>query len=214
MVGGGLVAFVVLTLALVINLTYLQSGTRELAPAPMAAYGAGDASSAGRGPNSGDEGLVILNAQTGDRTTAEVQRALASIGYEPGPSNGIDGLRTRAAVMAFEYDNGLAMTGLADSRLLERLLLGVGSSGPPAPEGTGLPVTDEAKKVMWTVQSSLKQLRYDPGTIDGTFHAETERAIRNFEIDHRLPETGRVSGRLVGALSRLTEHRPIEISRR
>lgn len=209
-----MIAFAVLTLALVVNLTYLQSGTRELAPAPLAAYGAGDASSAGRDRSSHDGGLVILNAQTGDRTTAEVQRTLASIGYEPGPSNGIMGLRTRAAVMAFEYDNGLALTGLADSRQLERLLLGGGSFGPVAPESAGLPATDEAKKVMRTVQSSLKQLRYDPGAIDGNFHAEAERAIRNFEIDHRLPETGRVSGRLVGTLSRLTGHRPIEISRR
>lgn len=42
---------------------------------------------------------------------ADAQRRLAALGYDPGPADGVAGARTRAAIEAFERDNGLPVTG-------------------------------------------------------------------------------------------------------
>ena len=41
-----------------------------------------------------------------------LQRILFSIGYNPGPIDGIFGYKTRAAVMQFQKDNGLVPDGI------------------------------------------------------------------------------------------------------
>lgn len=45
-------------------------------------------------------------------TTRGVQSALAALGYDPGPIDGVMGPRTRAAVMAFQRDAGLVVDGV------------------------------------------------------------------------------------------------------
>lgn len=211
--GGGLFLFVALTLALAVNLMSLQHGTRELAPAPAAVLASPDRSS---GPQSADGELVILNSASSQssRTTMEVQRELAAFGYRPGPIDGTASLMTRAAIMAFEYDNGLPLTAAADDAQLQRLLLGTGRVAQSSMENAGLPVSDDAKRVMQTVQQSLKQIGYEPGPVDGTYSAETERAIRNLETDNSLPETGRVSGRLIETLAALANRGQLKVTRR
>jgi len=47
------------------------------------------------------------------------------------------------------------------------------------------------------------KLGYRPGRIDGQLTPETARAIREFEVDQTLTESGRVSGPLVVRLARL-----------
>ncbi len=206
--------FGALTLALLINLTSFQHGTRELAPAPTATM---LAPTVGFAPaETEDGGLVILNSSTpqASRTIMEVQRELSTFGYQPGPIDGTASLMTHAAVMAFEYDNGLPLTAAADDVQLQRLLLGTGRFSRSSMENAGLPASIEAKRVMQTVQQSLKRSGYDPGTADGTYSPETERAIRNLETDSNLPETGRVSGRLVEMLTALESRGKLKVSRR
>ena len=55
-----------------------------------------------------------------------------------------------------------------------------------------------------SVQRSLAKLRYKPGPANGRLTPETARAIRAFEGDQALPETGRVSGPLISRLARLS----------
>ena len=55
-----------------------------------------------------------------------------------------------------------------------------------------------------SVQTSLAKLGYRPGHADGELTPETARAIREFEVDQALPESGRVSGPLVARLARLS----------
>ena len=45
-------------------------------------------------------------------------------------------------------------------------------------------------------------LGYQPGKIDGRVGDETERAIREFEMDHGLDPTGRVSAELFSRLAK------------
>ena len=51
-----------------------------------------------------------------------VQRELSRLGYRPGPIDGISGPLTRAAIRAFQRDNGLAVDGIASAELLRTLL--------------------------------------------------------------------------------------------
>jgi localization factor PodJL len=51
------------------------------------------------------------------------------------------------------------------------------------------------------VQQGLTELGYPPGPIDGMMREETREAIRAFERDRGLPETGEVSERLLSALA-------------
>ena len=53
---------------------------------------------------------------------AFVQRPLSALGYEPGPIDGQLGPRTRAAIRAFEADNGMILTGQPSERLAIELL--------------------------------------------------------------------------------------------
>ena len=53
---------------------------------------------------------------------ADVQEALASAGYKPGPADGIAGPRTNSAISAYQRDNGLATDGQPSAELLQHLL--------------------------------------------------------------------------------------------
>ena len=61
---------------------------------------------------------------------AAIQRALARLGYDPGPANGIAGPRTRAAVRAFQAAAGLPVDGLASERLESAVLSAVLAAAP------------------------------------------------------------------------------------
>lgn len=208
---GAFALFFVLTLALAANLTGFQSGTRELAPAPLARLTLGQAPPAGQ---TDDGSLVILNSQDTEvrKTILEVQRELAALGYRPGPADGNATLLTRAAAMAFEFDSGLPLTAAVDGVQLQRLLLGTGRTASPPDSNSRLPAAPEARQVMQIVKQSLKQLGYDPGPVDGSYAAETGRAIRNLETDQNLPETGRVSGRLVETLYMLESRGKVAVN--
>jgi peptidoglycan hydrolase-like protein with peptidoglycan-binding domain len=56
--------------------------------------------SEGDGEAAGDPALI-----------RELQRALASAGFDPGPADGTFGKRTEAAVVAFQEANGLSVDG-------------------------------------------------------------------------------------------------------
>jgi peptidoglycan hydrolase-like protein with peptidoglycan-binding domain len=57
----------------------------------------------------------------GDPLYEQVQRKLALNGFQPGPFDGLPGIRTRGAVKAYEKSVGLPADGEIDDRLLERL---------------------------------------------------------------------------------------------
>jgi peptidoglycan hydrolase-like protein with peptidoglycan-binding domain len=134
--------------------------------------------------------------------TRAVQRELKIRGYETGEADGAATVMTRAAIMGFEYDHGLPMTGRPSQRLLKSIIMGdsarksrnIGSNGQ----------SNEAADVIRSVQASLSKAGYRPGRATGKLSPETMRAIRAFEADQSMPETGRISGPLVSRLARVT----------
>jgi peptidoglycan hydrolase-like protein with peptidoglycan-binding domain len=136
----------------------------------------------------------------GDVTRA-VQRELQIRGYETGAADGVAGVMTRAAIMGFEYDHGLTLTGQPSQDLLKRILLGGREKASKRPGSHDQ--SAQAQSMIRSVQMSLAKLGYKPGPTNGRLTSETARAIREFEVDQALPETGRISGPLVARLARL-----------
>ncbi len=131
-----------------------------------------------------------------------VQRELNARGYEAGPPDGVAGLVTRAAIMAYEHDYGLSITARPNEALLSRIVLG--SSAPPGTvvaQDTRL--TADAESIVKAVKQMLGDLGYQAGKVDGNITPQLRRAIRQFEIDQKLPESARISGPLVSRLARL-----------
>jgi len=132
--------------------------------------------------------------------TRAVQRELQIRGYATGATDGVAGAMTRAAIMAYEHDHGLALTARPSQELLKSIIMG--EAGKPGAK-SAKPGTAEAQDVIRSVQRSLAKLGYKAGAANGKLTPETARAIRAFEGDQALPETGRISGPLLARLGRL-----------
>lgn len=143
----------------------------------------------------------LLSRSNADRNVvAGIQRELSERGYNPGPVDGIAGIKTRAAVMALEYDERLVLTADPSADLLKRLIFG-------APSGTQValseePKSDEARSIILSVQGALSKLGYGPLSGTGRLDGATRSAIRSFERNLKMVVSGRISGNLVAHLSR------------
>lgn len=220
-----LLAFLLLSGGVAANVFYLQSSGRGIETAHvsdsaawnMAAVEAaefGDTGSIGhRASDSGNQlkglnlsalGAVGTPSKVASQTevTRAVQRELQIRGYETGARDGVAGVMTRGAIMAFEYDHDLPLTARASQALLKAIILGEG--GKASSRKGANAETAEAQDVIRSVQRSLVKLGYKAGVPTGKLTPETARAIRAFEGDQALPETGRVSGPLISRLARLS----------
>ena len=76
-------------------------------------------------PSGWEAGPVRLGTGThspsGSRRVREVQRRLRSLGYRPGPVDGIYGIRTRAAVAWFQVKHGFPVDGRATLAVVRHL---------------------------------------------------------------------------------------------
>ena len=131
-----------------------------------------------------------------------IQRELQGQGYEAGGVDGVAGLTTRAAVMAFEWDQGLPLTGEPSQPTLQALLLG-GRGSAAGIVSTAL----QATQVIRSVQQGLTALGYGEFKAPGTVTPETQRAIRLFEVHEGMTETGRISGTLASRVARLSSEK-------
>jgi len=131
-------------------------------------------------------------------TIRAIQRELKQRGYGPLASDGAMRPVTRAAIMAFEHDNRLPLTGEATEPLLKRLVLGAPAVAEAA--GVGEVRSPHAEAVIKQVQRLLTDRGYRPGQVDGRLSAETVAAIRLFESDQGLAPKGHVSAEVFSRL--------------
>lgn len=132
-----------------------------------------------------------------------LQNALEAKGYRTGETDGSVGPVTQAAILAFEFDHALPLTGEPQPQLLEKILEGL----PREREGKkidGKPASATAEKIIRSVQQTLYNLGYPIEKVDGQMDEKTSVSIRQFEAQQGMPNTGRISGELVVRLSRLS----------
>lgn len=197
-----LIAFVAMATAITYNATYRQNGSH---PAPMSVEGRSSNDRLEKGPRGLREITKKIHAAPEttaslpkSKTVSAIQRWLAENGYEPGPADGVLGDNTRAAIMAYQHDNNLTVTGAASDSILKAMILGMslGESGSAQSPNT----PPETTELVTSIQKTLAKLGYDPGPVDGLWGAATSNAIRKFESARNLPVRGRVSGRVLREL--------------
>lgn len=216
------VAFAVLSLTVAINLFAIQerrptetaalNAIKPVMTAPAATEPSSLATAAIGAASAAAPAAEIQPVATPGVSQAEiirgVQRELTSRGYGAGQPDGIAGLVTRAAIMAYEHDYGLALTGEASEDLLNRIVLGSSGAAEFNRSAPDVILSAEAKAVVRFVTQGLSQQGYKPGNDGGTLSAETRRAIVEFEAAQKLPSTGRISAPLVSRMLKLQAQTP------
>jgi peptidoglycan hydrolase-like protein with peptidoglycan-binding domain len=79
----------------------------------------------------------------------------------------------------------------------------LGSAELQAADTGKSPPGPEAEAVIRAVQRAFRQLGYISTLPDGRLNDQTRRAIRKFEVDRKMSETGRISGELLAKLATL-----------
>lgn len=123
----------------------------------------------------------------GSRGVRWIQRRLHTLGYDAGPTDGLFGPLTEAAVSRFQRDHRLASDGVVGPHTAARLR----TATAILELGTGYRTPRGSQRVR-TIQRRLRALHYEPGPIDGRFGPRTERAVARFQADHRLAADGDV----------------------
>jgi peptidoglycan hydrolase-like protein with peptidoglycan-binding domain len=213
-----LACFVLLATGVTYNALYMQgdaAGSRKVAseapgkpPEDRARRGqtakpASPVADAGKRPAAkpGAKSEIVTGAlpdEAGADTIRVIQRELVQRGLGPVAVDGVMRPATRAAILAYEYDNRLPLTGEATEPLLRSLLLGAPSTEVA---GSREVRSTHAEDVIKQVQRLLAARGYRPGAIDGRLSAETVEAIRSFEqAQGLLPAKGRVSAEVYARL--------------
>lgn len=142
----------------------------------------------------GDSGTAVKN----------LQRRLKNLGYYSGSVDGQYGTGTVAAVKLYQSVAGLSQSGVATASLQEEIF---SSYAPeyeptPAPRPTATP-TPTAQYVQLSkgdsgsrvtrLQNRLKTLGYYTGTVDGEYGSGTVSAVKRFQKQMGLNQTGTAS---------------------
>ena len=134
----------------------------------------------------GDSGLNVY----------ALQRRLDAMGYFEGDCTGSFGELTRKAVAAFQTDNGLESTGVADATLWGLIYSGAAVTRRRA----DVAQRGDSGENVSQIQRRLKALGYTDRDADGKFDYATETAVRLFQMANGLTATGRVGGDTLSAL--------------
>ncbi|HXF53880.1 MAG TPA: peptidoglycan-binding domain-containing protein [Hyphomicrobiaceae bacterium] len=133
-------------------------------------------------------------------TIRAIQRELKAAGYYEGPSDGLANLSTHAAIMAYESDQQLELTGLPSDALLKMLILGTGRARVAGENRSAAVRGTPAEQLTRLVQQQLIAHGYSISAVDGRLGDDTRRAIAAFEADQRLKPSGRISAPLLAKL--------------
>ncbi len=138
------------------------------------------------GPND----TLILGSR-GD-VVADLQSTLRTLGFDPGPADGIFGRMTLTAVVAFQSAKGLTVDGKVGPATKSAL----GSSPTASAPVTSGPAAVVAYGIFDSsvveLQGMLAKLGHAPGPVDGAFGPLTLVAVTRFQTAAGLPGTGTV----------------------
>lgn len=145
-------------------------------------------------------GKVLAFGSSGEYVSV-LQAGLKNLGYFKGTVDGKFGNATYEAVWWFQRNNGLEVDGKVSTTTWSVLFSGGagGSSSGGAVSGT-LRYGDQGLAVL-ALQTRLKDLKYNPGTLDGIFGQNTLIAVRDFQQNNFLTADGVAGSRTLNALN-------------
>ena len=140
-----------------------------------------------------------------DQLLKAVQRELTALGYVVGRADGEMDATTGDAISAYQKSQDLPVTGLPSDDLLRRILLGdsIADSDSTGALGASDPAAEQDGTVK-SVQQVLAELGYSPGPVDGAMGGATARAIKAFQHDRKIAETGRITPELLAEFKQVT----------
>jgi hypothetical protein len=118
---------------------------------------------------------------------AALQRELSRRGYKDQMLSAPNGLRL--AVLAYEFDNGLPLSGAPSPALLKHILFDVNQ----APRGAFADRAELNGPFILQVQKRLLELGFFSGPLSGRADVWTINAIKAFERYRHIPVTGRLT---------------------
>lgn len=140
-----------------------------------------------------------------DPVVETVQRELAAAGFYKGVVDGVIGRKTRQAITAYQNAHGLEADGKPSTALAEHIRFTREVAEASLFTGTIEASPDaEIRASIRRVQTGLAELAYSPGEITGEMTSQTRAAIRAFERDRNMPETGEISDGLLQELARMS----------
>lgn len=138
-------------------------------------------------PKKGDLPDLLEQDPSTPRLYVALQRELALRGYSTQLRVRPNGLRL--GVLAYEFDNGLPLTGDPTDVLLKRILF----DGNQGPRGVFADRAEVNTKLVMEAQRMLAGLGFFRGTFSGRIDVWTSNAIRDFERHRGIPLTGRLT---------------------
>jgi peptidoglycan hydrolase-like protein with peptidoglycan-binding domain len=126
--------------------------------------------------------------------TRRVQKVLAALNLYEGPADGKLSQDLRSAIETYEMIHGFDLTGKPSEALLDNLQLELEIARASESRSTA---AQPAAMDIGSVQKALQALGYATGPADGNLGPKTQEAIRQFERDRSLPETGSITPALL-----------------
>jgi peptidoglycan hydrolase-like protein with peptidoglycan-binding domain len=124
----------------------------------------------------------VLKKGSTDPAVKDLQEALKTLGFDPGPVDGVFGQQTENAVKQFQQAKEIPVDGIV-GRVTWINIDEADQSHPVLTLGsTGLPVR--------RLQSRMSAVGYDTGGVDGRFGPKTEAAVRKLQQDFNLTVDG------------------------
>jgi Putative peptidoglycan binding domain len=139
------------------------------------------------------------------RLHSALQRELSKHGYSDQLNVPVHGLKL--AVLAYQFDSGLTLTGQPSEVLLKRLLFDLNQ----APKGTFADRAEANQQLVTEVQNMLLGLGFFRGALSGRIDEWTEGAVREFERHQGLTPSGRLTPRVLLELINYSGH-PVLLS--
>lgn len=201
-------------IAILVNALFMQSGPH---PAPIFANKPVPVTTPLMGPvvglmpqGRGSESKAESASRPRSDTIAEIQRALSKRGFYDGPSDGVYGPKTDAAIRDFEQAAGLRPSAEPNDVLLATISKSSVKARPvTAARNDPIAALLAPSARILAVQRALTDFGYGPVKPNGVYDVETRAAIERFEKARRRPMTGQITDQLVRDLAALTG-RPLE----
>lgn len=140
--------------------------------------------------------LPRLTFPVPDATAKEIAAELHRLGYLP-TSRGPGDVVFHAAVMQFQVDTKLPVTGAADAALLATLILRSHRPQPSRQIPRDIPEGTPAETVLILLQRALGKRGYLINAAEGRLTEELLRAIREYQMDKNLQPAGAVTADLL-----------------